>query len=234
MFEDFRPAADKANMRRRIVICSRHSLLIAGLRVLVAEPAGLAVVECPELDKLRASLEQTDLVLIDVETIHTLECLADLKPLSRDFTLILWVGWISPEFIREAIDSGVRGILRKDASVDLYRQCLEQVAAGQVWLDREMSQRMLGSRTVKLSPRERQLVGLLTEGLRNKEIAMRMNITEGTAKVYLSRLFEKTGASDRFELAMFVLNNLEPDSSAGPSRGPRIFLPLRTLFSRRS
>ncbi len=56
----------------------------------------------------------------------------------------------------------------------------------------------LSTKPVKLSPRERQLVGLLTEGLRNKEIAGRMNITEGTAKAYLSRVFEKTGASDRF------------------------------------
>jgi hypothetical protein len=71
---------------------------------------------------------------------------------------------------------------------------------------------------------------LLTEGLRNKEIAARMSITEGTAKAYLSRLFEKTGASDRFELAMFALKNLETNPANRPSRDPRILLPLRNGF----
>ena len=54
-----------------------------------------------------------------------------------------------------------------------------------------------------------------------------MNITEGTTKVYLTRLFEKTGASDRFELAMFVLKNFETDPSGGPFRG----VPLSQLCS---
>ena len=106
----------------------------------------------------------------------------------------LWVDWISLEFVREAIQIGVRGILRKDAPTAQYIQCLDYVAAGQLWLERDLSERLLNARTIRLSPRERQLVALLTEGLRNKEIAGRMNITEGTAKAYLSRLFEKTGA----------------------------------------
>jgi DNA-binding NarL/FixJ family response regulator len=91
------------------------------------------------------------------------------------------------------------------------------VLANELWLEKDLSQKLLRMRTVRLSPRERQLVGLLTQGLRNKEIAWRMRITEGTAKVYLSRLFEKTGANDRFELAMYVLQNLENGKIGGPT-----------------
>jgi two-component system, NarL family, nitrate/nitrite response regulator NarL len=222
---------------KKIVVCSDHTILVTGFRSMIAEPAGFRVFQCTEVTDLRAHLGETsapDLILIDANHTVTLHGLAELKSLSPDSGLILWVDWISQEFVRDAIKSGVRGILRKDASAELYSQCLTQVAAGQLWLENEMSQKLLSARAIRLSPRERQLIGLLTEGLRNKEIAARMTITEGTAKAYLSRLFEKTGASDRFELAMFALKNLETNPATGPSRGPRIFLPLRNAFSRQA
>jgi DNA-binding NarL/FixJ family response regulator len=190
-----------------------------------------------EASGLQARLKETsapDLILIDADAAVTLAYLAELKSLAPNSGLILWVDWISQEFVRDAIKSGVRGILRQNASADLCLECLTQVAAGQLWLEDEMNQKLLCAKAIRLSPRERQLVGLLTEGLRNKEIAVRMNITEGTAKAYLSRLFEKTGASDRFELAMFALKNLETNPATGPSRGPRIFLPLRNTFARQA
>jgi DNA-binding NarL/FixJ family response regulator len=221
---------------KRIVVCSPHSILIAGFRALIAAPARLNVTQCEEFEELRPRLSghPPDIVLIDLSAVETPRSLAELRSLAPTAELILWVDWISPEFIREAIAAGVRGILRRHATVDLYNECLEHVAAGKLWLEPDMNQKLLSTKPVKLSPRERQLVGLLTEGLRNKEIAGRMNITEGTAKAYLSRLFEKTGASDRFELALFALRNLETDPSSGPSRGPRIFAPLQAVFSRRS
>ena len=204
--------------------------MVAGFRVLVAEPGGLAVSVCSQATELRACFEANspDLVLIDVNSGVTPQYLAEFKAFAPDTGLILWVDWISPEFVRQALDSGVRGIIGKDAAVGLYAECLHRVAAGELWLEREMSQKLLGSKVVRLSPRERQLVALLTQGMRNKEIAWRMNITEGTTKVYLTRLFEKTGASDRFELAMFVLKNLETDPAAGPSRG----IPVSQIFTK--
>jgi DNA-binding NarL/FixJ family response regulator len=174
------------------------------------------------------------LVLIDMASIAGTPGLGELASLFPDSGLILWVDRISSEFVRHALNSGIRGILRKDAPPELYFACLSRVAAGHLWLEEELNQRLLRARPVRLSPRERQLVGLLTEGLRNKEIAGRMNIAEGTAKAYLSRLFEKTGASDRFELAMFALQNLEPDPATVPSRGSRIFAPLRDALPGRA
>jgi len=219
-----------------MVVFSEHTVLVSGFRSLVAESAGFELFQYSEARDLCAFLKENnapDLILIDANA-FTLHYLGELKSLAPDTGLILWVDWISQEFVRDALKSGVRGILRKDASVDLCVQCLTHVAAGQLWLENEMSQKLLCAKAVRLSPRERQLVGLLTEGLRNKEIAVRMSITEGTAKAYLSRLFEKTGASDRFELAMFALKNLETNPGTGPSRGPRIYLPLRNVFARQT
>jgi DNA-binding CsgD family transcriptional regulator len=79
---------------------------------------------------------------------------------------------------------------------------------------------------VALTQREGQLVSLLSQGLKNKEIATTLMISEGTVKVYLSRLFQKVGVKDRFELALFGLKNLTTgqipvgDKSHRPSAMP--------------
>lgn len=205
---------------KKIIVCSRHSLLVAGFRALIAEPAGLIVFHCSDLQDLRSCFDanRPDLALIDVNAGVTPQVLLELKPLASETGLILWVDKATPQFVQQVIGFGVRGVLRKDATTDLYAQCLDRVTAHKLWLENDMTQKLLSMRTVRLSPRERQLVSLLTQGLRNKEIAWRMNITEGTTKVYLSRLFEKTGANDRFELAMFVLQNLETSPGEGATR----------------
>jgi DNA-binding CsgD family transcriptional regulator len=83
---------------------------------------------------------------------------------------------------------------------------------------------------VALTQREGQLVSLLSQGLKNKEIATTLMISEGTVKVYLSRLFQKVGVKDRFELALFGLKNLTtgqlPEKSA---RVPSAMPGLRSL-----
>jgi DNA-binding NarL/FixJ family response regulator len=195
----------------KILIRSRHALLVAGFRSLVAEPAGLVVFHCADDDDLFPLFEssQPDVALVDVNSGMPPESLNELKSLATTTPLILWVDRASPEFVRQTIALGVRGILRKDAPVGLYSQCFDRVASDKLWLEDEMTEKLLAARAVRLSPRERELVSLLTQGLRNKEIAWRMKITEGTTKVYLSRIFEKTGASDRFELALFALQNLD-------------------------
>jgi DNA-binding NarL/FixJ family response regulator len=184
---------------------------MAGFRTLIAEPRGIEVVECAELASLPAALmaERPGLVLADCAAMPDTGWLRAWRLRVPHPRIILWADRISPEFAREAVRCGVRGILRKDSDAASYAECMEKVAAGQIWLVRDLADALLTARRIRLSPRERQLVGLLTQGLRNKEIAGRMNITEGTAKAYLSRLFEKTGAGDRLELAVYAMKNLE-------------------------
>jgi DNA-binding NarL/FixJ family response regulator len=213
----FTASADKARMGcsvAKAVVVSRHSVLVAGFRAMIAEPRGMAVVECPDLASLSEALawQRPELVLVDSALLTDPGWLGEWKLRVPHPCMILWVDRIAPEFAREALQSGVRGILRKDSAAADYAECLEQVGAGQLWLERDLADALLTARTVRLSPRERQLVGLLTQGLRNKEIAGRMNITEGTTKAYLSRLFEKTGAGDRLELAVYAMKNLETRS----------------------
>ena len=99
---------------------------------------------------------------------------------------------------------------------------------GELWLEKALTDTFILGRTVKLSPREGDLVRLLAQGLKNKEIATVLSISEGTVKVYLSKLFVKTGAKDRLELALFGLRNMQDETFMGssPARTPRaLFLP---------
>ena len=73
----------------------------------------------------------------------------------------------------------------------------------------------MSARRYSLTRREGQLVSLLSQGLKNKEIATALTISEGTVKVYLSRLFQKLGVKDRFELALYGLKNLTPGGGTG-------------------
>jgi len=198
----------------KAVVVSRHTVLVAGFRALIAEPRGISVLECRDLAILPAALAAhgPELVLVDSAMLTDSGWPREWKLRAPHPSIILWVDRIAPEFAREALQLGIRGILRRDSAVGCYAECLEQVAAGQLWLERDLADALLTARKVRLSPRERQLIELLTQGLRNKEIAGRMNITEGTTKAYLSRLFEKTGAGDRLELAVYAMKNLETRS----------------------
>src|SRR6476660_8646005 len=103
---------------------------------------------------------------------------------------------------------GVRGILRKTLPSDLLIKCLQRVNEGEFWFEKALTDSFLSAKRIALTKREGQLVSLLSQGLKNKEIASMLLISEGTVKVYLSRLFQKVGVKDRFELALFGLKNL--------------------------
>ena len=103
---------------------------------------------------------------------------------------------------------GIHGILKKTVSEQMFLKCLQTVSNGEVWLDRSLTMTLLTTRPIKLAKREGQLIALLAQGLKNKEIATALGVSEGTVKVYLSRLFEKVGAKDRFELALYGLKNM--------------------------
>ncbi len=79
-----------------------------------------------------------------------------------------------------------------------------------MWFEKALTDSIMSARRYSLTRREGQLVSLLSQGLKNKEIATALTISEGTVKVYLSRLFQKLGVKDRFELALYGLKNLTP------------------------
>jgi two-component system nitrate/nitrite response regulator NarL len=187
-----------------------NSILAQGLRAALL-PTGSFQFECiaNTLGDLLARLQVSspDVLLLDLSSevvADTLRCVRDTAPRAK---AVLWVEDISTEMAFQAMSQGVRGILRKSLSVDLLVTCLNNVQAGELWFEKLLTDRLLVAKRVMLSPREGQLVTLLSHGLKNKEIGAALRITEGTVKVYLSRLYEKVGVQDRFELALYALKN---------------------------
>ena len=156
-----------------------------------------------------------------------------------------WVtdcGWIPPwhELALQAMSLGVRGILRKTLPTETLLRCLTRVNEGELWFEKSLTDSIMSARRYSLTRREGQLVSLLSQGLKNKEIATALTISEGTVKVYLSRLFQKLGVKDRFELALYGLKNLTPGGGAlettphGAGQQPNpVWQPPRSFFVER-
>ena len=223
-----------------VALYSEQPILTAGLQSVMAGLEDLALSAFTDLDRLMEHVQtrRPSVVLLDVTIAVTFTTLSRLKSIVGDAPIVLWVDVTPLEYVSQALALGVRGILRKSLPTEFQVKCLRTVAAGDLWVEQGLCDRLLTSKRVFLTPRERQLMGLLAQGLKNKEIAGAMTLTEGTVKVYISRLFEKVGAHDRFELARYSLQNLftgaaselEPAWVAGESRpsarlSPLVFLP---------
>lgn len=123
--------------------------------------------------------------------------------------IVVLTAAIDDSTLMEARSLGVRGMVLKNSDPAYLIECLERVRQGASWIDPELGARMqeltetLGERRrPALAPRERQLIRFVRQGLRNREIALELGVTEGTIKVYLHAVFEKLGVSSRTELAV--------------------------------
>jgi len=155
-----------------------------------------------------------DLLLLDLTSDVHFGLLAGMQAAVGQTKVVLWVRGISTELALQAMGVGVRGVLRKTLPAETLVRCLNRVHDGELWFEKALTDTLMSTRRYTLTRREGQLVTLLSQGLKNKEIATAMEISEGSVKVYLSRLFQKLGVKDRFELALFGLKNLThgPDS----------------------
>jgi DNA-binding NarL/FixJ family response regulator len=215
----------------RILICSREPILTKGLESVFRHVAGFDLLpSCGSIAGLQEQLARSkpEILLLDLSPDVTFAVLTDLKQAALETAIVLWVTTISTELAFQAMGLGIRGILRKQLPAELVVKCLQRVHAGELWFEKALTAGMVNARRVALTNRESQLVSLLSQGLKNKEIAATLMISEGTVKVYLSQLFEKAGVKDRFELALFALRNLTtgqqvavPNEQGGSGRSVR-------------
>jgi DNA-binding NarL/FixJ family response regulator len=114
----------------------------------------------------------------------------------------------SPELVYQAQEAGFSGVLDARSSRDEILSTLERCESADSVFDYPPGMDLRPARAVRMSARQGQIVRLLAHGLKNKEIATSLGLTEGTVKQYLCKLFKKSGAKDRFELALFGLKNM--------------------------
>jgi two-component system nitrate/nitrite response regulator NarP len=192
----------------KIFLADDHPMIQTAVEALLEgtgrKVVGRAASGAEALERIADS--RANLIMLDVQMpggsgIHVLR---ELRKRGDDRPIILLTAAIDDEALREAIALGANGIVLKSSDPSLLIECIDQVAKGSVWIDQPLRDRIAAGdasdRT--LSDRECDVVRLVQEGLRNRDIAARMQITEGTVKVYLHRIFDKIGVNSRTELAM--------------------------------
>lgn len=227
-----------------VLLCADEPILAEGLRRILDTVPGMELVGCcPQLEDLKEQLEfhQPDILLVDLTADVTFSVLSGLREAVSASRIVLWVHAISTELALQSMSLGVRGILRRTLPVETLVRCLTRVNEGELWFEKALTDSIMTARSYSLTRREGQLVALLSQGLKNKEIATALSISEGTVKVYMSRLFQKLGVKDRFELALYGLRNLAPGSrvteassvSAAKRQIAPLWQPPRSFFVER-
>ena len=210
----------------RIVIADDHPIFRDGLRkLLMLEEDFRVVAEARDGKEVLEVLDehQPDILLLDLK-MPGLDGLTALQKLQNSRTktkvIVLTASEDKNQFV-QAMKFGTCGIVLKQTATELLIKSIRKVHAGEIWLDshttaavmRQFSSPMestpLGSRDRDRSPlsqREREIVVLVAQGFKNKEMAEKMFISEQTVKNHLHNIFDKLGVSDRLELALYAIH----------------------------
>jgi two-component system nitrate/nitrite response regulator NarP len=149
-----------------------------------------------------------EIVILDIQMPDGsgLEVLRQMRSAGDNRKVVLLTASIDEAGFAEALSLKVDGALLKTSDPALLLDCLDSVRSGEEWIDRHLQAEAARAPQTRdrslLSPRETDLVKLVRQGLRNRDIAEKLGITEGTVKVYLHSVFEKTGVANRTELAI--------------------------------
>ena len=149
-----------------------------------------------------------EMVVLDVQMPDGtgLDVLRKLRSGGDGRPVVLLTASIDEGGFADALKLKVDGVLLKTSDPALLMDCLDCVRSGEEWIDPHLNAEATRASSSRdrsiLSPRETDLVRLVRQGMRNRDIAEKLGITEGTVKVYLHTVFEKTGVANRTELAI--------------------------------
>ena len=208
----------------KILLVDDHVIVRAGLRMLIESNKGMAVVgeAGTRADALSiAAREQPEIILLDLDMGNEsgLDFLRELLTTAARARIVMLTGVRDLEAHRRAVHLGAMGLVLKDKATEVLIKAIEKVNAGEVWLDRSLTASVLtemsqadqirgadpeAGKIGALTSRELEIVGLVSEGLKNKQIAERLFISEATVRNHLTSILSKLELSDRFELALYA------------------------------
>jgi len=201
----------------RVLIADDHTLVRAGLAELLeraddVEVVGFAADGAEAVELARS--ERPDVVLMDL-SMPNMDGTAATRRLAAeglDVRVVVLTSLSERERILDALDAGAIGYLLKDADPDELLRGVRSAAAGDSPLAPRAARELIAARNrsrpaIDLSPREREVLELVREGLPNKLIARRLEISEKTVKAHLTRVFAQLGVSDRTQAALWLERN---------------------------
>jgi DNA-binding NarL/FixJ family response regulator len=201
----------ESNARIRVLLCSQQPFVVRGfVAVLRSRPEFKLVACCESLSAAGDRLKSTGpaIVLLHMTARLDLSELRALKSADSRAQIVLWGDGLAGEFAFQAMQLGVRGILPGTATIDCVLGSLQNIQRGVLCFEKDLVDSVLLQKRVTLTERQGQIVSLVAQGFKNKEIAWSLGITEGTVKVYLFKLFKKLGVSDRLDMALYGQRNL--------------------------
>ncbi len=206
-------------MTIRLVLADDHPLILEALANLFRREEDFEVVAiCTRGEEALQAVRQhrPDILVLDLRMPGKsgLDVLREMAGQGLPTRTILLTAIIEDGEMLEAIRLGVGGVLLKEMASASVVQCVRKVHAGEPWLEKRAVSRALekllrredGARETAgiLTPREQEMVRMIGRGLRNKEIAAQLSITEQTVKVHLSRIYAKLGVDGRLALLRYA------------------------------
>ena len=221
----------------RILLADSQAIYRVGIRKIFAVEDDMRVVaQAENYPGLLAALERfpSDIVLLEGGMISGIpEAIPEMIHRAPNVKLIVQVSENSEDFIVDLYRRGVRGVISRSISPDLLIRCVRKIAEGETWIDnqsvswvieayRSQATALTNPRMQpRLSPKELSIIGCVTQGMRNKEIAYKIGTTEQVVKNYLRKIYDKLGVSDRLELALYCLHHQllkQPPTNAGVAK----------------
>ena len=216
----------------RVIVADTQAIFRAGLRKIFALEDDIRVVgQAETLAQAQSAVKKfsCDVVIFEAALAQNpVEAVGDLLRQNPGIRLVVVTPGAVEELTLELFRRGAHGILSREVEPELLVDCLRKVAGGDMWLDsqaihwvmeayRNQNSRPAGTRPkVQLTPKETLIVSCVTQGMKNKEIALRVGTTEQVVKNYLRKVYDKLGVADRLELALYCLNHHVVDSTKVP------------------
>ncbi|HKZ53556.1 MAG TPA: response regulator transcription factor [Candidatus Acidoferrales bacterium] len=217
-------AKGKARDSIRVLVADDHTIFREGLCRLLEAENDITVIgearsgtECVSLvGKLKPDVLLLDLKMPDQDGLAVLSELGGAESPVR--TIVLTASEDERDYV-ETVRRGARGIVLKQAATERLLEGIRKVHRGEIWIDQRVAaevvkamSRPAAAPTARgekglLTPREGEIVSLVTQGFRNKEIADKLSISEQTVKNHLQNIYDKLGVSDRLELALYALHH---------------------------
>lgn len=213
----------KSKQAIRILVADDHAIFRDGLRKLLEGADDVQIVgeasngvECTKmLAKLKPDILLLDLRMPEKDGLGVLE---EVNFDSLPTRVIVLTAAEDDRDVVRAMRLGARGVVLKQSASDLLLKSIRKVSDGEIWLDNRMTAEVIdafkksaeaGQRREKplLSDREKEIVQLVAQGFRNREIGEKLFISEQTVKNHLHNIFDKLGVSDRLELALYAIHH---------------------------
>ncbi|MEO8276661.1 MAG: response regulator transcription factor [Thermoanaerobaculia bacterium] len=202
-----------------LALADDHPIVLDGLEQLFRlEPDFQVVARCRNGEEALAALrtQRPDLLILDIR-MPGLDGMAVLPVIERESLptrVIVLTAAVDQQQVLTALRYGVRGLVLKELAPELLVEAARQVHAGGQWFDSALVGQALDGMARReeaagkvdrlLTPREREILGMVASGLRNRAIGERLGISEGTVKLHLHHIYEKLAVDGRLELILYA------------------------------